>query len=65
MTRHRKIDEDPWDENDEALSADHVVERLFSRHERHPDDHVKRQRHGARPKRRQGRATDSDASSNA
>jgi hypothetical protein len=65
MSRHRKIDEDPWDENDEALAADHVVERFFSKHERHPDDHARRPRHGPRPKRRQGRAMDGDANSNA
>ena len=34
MTRQRKIDEELWEDSEEKLSSDHVVERFFSQHER-------------------------------
>jgi hypothetical protein len=51
MTRQRKIDEELWEDGEEKLSSDHVVERFFSQHER---DGVEAARKGAgpRPKRR-------------
>jgi hypothetical protein len=42
MSRHRKIEEEAWDEDAEDLSADHVVERFFSRQDRHADDAPRR-----------------------
>lgn len=56
MIRHRKIDEDVWDEDEEHLAVDHVVERFFSRHERHADEGPRRHRSGAKQRRRQGSA---------
>ena len=34
MNRQRKMDETLWDDGEEPLSADHVVERFFAQHER-------------------------------
>jgi hypothetical protein len=53
MTRKRKLDEELWEDGEEQLSADHVVERFFSQHE-HDDPEDQRRLHpaGARPKRR-------------
>lgn len=51
MNRQRKIDEELWEDGDEALSSDHVVERFFSQHER-ADAHEPVRRPGARPRRR-------------
>ena len=54
MNRHRKIEEDLWDDNEEELAADHVVERFFSREERHTDESARRHRPGAKSRRRPG-----------
>lgn len=51
MNRQRKIDEALWEDSDEKLSSDHVVERFFSQHER--EEAEAGRRHAApRPKRR-------------
>jgi hypothetical protein len=63
MSRHRKIEEDAWDEDDERLSADHVVERFFSRHERDAEEEPRRPRIGQRARRRPNRP-DLDGESN-
>ena len=34
MSRHRKIEEDVWDEDEEQAATDHVVERFFAKQER-------------------------------
>lgn len=53
MNRQRRIDEELWEDSEEELSSDHVVERFFSQHERDADqDAVRKGRHGGRPKRR-------------
>jgi hypothetical protein len=53
MSRQRKIDEDLWEDSEEKLSSDHVVERFFSQHEREAAHEAARKaRPGARPKRR-------------
>lgn len=52
MTRQRKIDEELWEDGEEKLSADHVVERFFSQHERDATDAARKAHVGTRPKRR-------------
>lgn len=61
MNRQRKIDEELWEDSDEKLSSDHVVERFFSMHE-HDDDHepARKVRHGMRAKRRADSPPDRD-----
>jgi hypothetical protein len=44
MTRPRKLEEQLWEDAEEELSADHVVERFFSQHER-ADDETPRKPH--------------------
>ena len=34
MSRHRKIEEDSWDEEEEQAATDHVVERFLAQQER-------------------------------
>ena len=54
MTRQRKIDEELWEDSDEKLSSDHVVERFFSQHQRdaHDAHDIHRKGHSAaRPRR--------------
>ncbi len=53
MNRQRKIDEELWEDGEEELSSDHVVERFFSQHER-ADAHeaTRKGRPVSRPKRR-------------
>lgn len=63
MSRHRKIEEDAWDEGEEDLSADHVVERFFSRQERHADDEPRRPRPAQRARRRQPAGPDPEDNS--
>lgn len=53
MNRQRKLDEELWEDSDEELSSDHVVERFFSRHEHDADDEApRRSRQGGRPRRK-------------
>lgn len=53
MSRPRKLDEQLWEDSEEELSADHVVERYFAQHER-TDDEAPRKAHAPpRAKRRQ------------
>jgi hypothetical protein len=52
MNRTRKIDEALWEDSDEALSADHVVERFFSQHERDGIDPTRRSPAPPRTRRR-------------
>jgi hypothetical protein len=52
MNRQRKIDEELWEDGNDDLSSDHVVERFFSQHER-ADAHEPVRRPGARSKRRE------------
>jgi len=61
MNRQRKIDEDLWDDGDEKLSSDHVVERFFAQHEHDADDAAHGKVPGtARPRRRPARQADAD-----
>jgi hypothetical protein len=62
MNRKRKLDEELWEDSDEELSSDHVVERFLARHE-HDDDHepARRVRPGARVKRRPELPSDEEA----
>jgi len=50
--RQRRIDDQLWEEGEEALSSDHVVERFFSQHERDDPEPARKAHAGARPKRR-------------
>jgi hypothetical protein len=53
MTRQRKIDEDLWEDAEEELSSDHVVERFFSQREREAAHEAARKgRPGTRGKRK-------------
>lgn len=52
MTRQRRIDEELWEEGDEELSADHVVERFFSQHERTGHETGRKAQSAARGRRR-------------
>ncbi|MCC7259018.1 MAG: hypothetical protein IT486_11675 [Gammaproteobacteria bacterium] len=52
MTRQRKIDEDLWEDGDEKLSSDHVVERFYSQREREDAEAARRSHPVARPKHR-------------
>ena len=52
MTRQRKIDEELWEDSEEKLSSDHVVERFFSQHELDGADAARKGHAGPRPKRR-------------
>ncbi len=54
MNRPRKIDEELWEDGEEKLSSDHVVERFYAQHE-HDDDSEppRRNRPGVRPRRRE------------
>ncbi len=61
MNRQRKIDEDLWDDGDEEVSSDHVVERFFSRREREPADVAHGKPPGTpRPRRRPARSPDTE-----
>jgi hypothetical protein len=61
MNRQRKIDEELWEDGDEQLSSDHVVERFFSQHEHAAGfDAPRKTRPGTRAKRRSALAADSD-----
>jgi hypothetical protein len=52
MPRQRKIDEELWEDGEEELSSDHVVERFFSQHERDGLESSRKGHVGAKPKRR-------------
>jgi hypothetical protein len=52
MTRNRKLDENLWDEADESLSSDHVIERFFSQRERAPSGAPRKPRSGPKTRRR-------------
>jgi len=52
MTRQRKIDEELWEDGEEKLSSDHVVERFFSQHEHDRAEAARRGHAGPRPKRK-------------
>jgi hypothetical protein len=52
MSRPRKIDEELWEDADEALSADHVVERFYSQHERDDAEADRKSQGSLRPKKR-------------
>lgn len=53
MSRPHKIDEELWEDGEEALSSDHVVERFFSQHERDTEtDGLRRSRPDGRPRRK-------------
>lgn len=61
MNRQRKIDEELWEESDEKLSSDHVVERFFSQHEHDTDDEVpRRSRPGGRSRRKAPAGSEAD-----
>lgn len=52
MSRQRKIDEELWEDGEEKLSADHVVERFFSQHERDGAEAARKGHAVPRPRRR-------------
>ena len=52
MTRPRKIDEELWEDSEEKLSSDHVVERFYSQHERDGADAARKGHVVPRPRRR-------------
>lgn len=52
MTRQRKLDEQLWEDSEEELSADHVVERFFSQHERAGPEASRKGHVTPKPKRR-------------
>ncbi len=52
MTRQRKIEEKLWEDSEEKLSSDHVVERFFSQHERDSADSARKGHAAPRVKRR-------------
>ncbi len=60
MNRKRRIDEELWEDGDEELSSDHVVERFYAQHEHDDDESPRRVRPGARPRRRAELPPDSD-----
>jgi len=60
MNRQRKIDEELWEDSEEELSSDHVVERFFSQHERAGADAPRRGQPGPRPKRRAPQQAESE-----
>ena len=51
-TRQRKIDEELWEDSEEKLSSDHVIERFFSQHEREGNEAARKAHPSPRPKRR-------------
>ena len=52
MTRPRKVDEQLWEDGEEKLSSDHVVERFFSQHVHDGEDAGPRAHAAPRAKRR-------------
>jgi hypothetical protein len=52
MSRQRKIDEELWEDSEEKLSSDHVVERFFSQHERDGEAAARKGHAGPRAKKR-------------
>lgn len=60
MTRQRKIDEELWEDGDEALSSDHVVERFYSQHERAAHEPGRMGQAVARTRRRPPAPPDAD-----
>jgi hypothetical protein len=52
MPRQRKIDEELWEDSEEELSSDHVVERFFSQHEHDAAQSARKGHVSAKPKRR-------------
>jgi len=60
MTRQRKIDEELWEDSDETLSKNHVIERFFAQHERGAHDPQRRPPPGVKPRRRPERADGED-----
>jgi hypothetical protein len=52
MTRQRKIDEELWEDGEEKLSGDHVVERFFSQHEHDAAEAARKGHASPRLKRR-------------
>ena len=60
MTRPRKLDEQLWEDSEEELSADHVVERFFSQHERAGEDAARKPHAPPRAKRRTASPPDGD-----
>lgn len=61
MNRQRKIDQDLWDDDEEKLSSDHVVERFFAQHEHDAVDAAHGKAPGPlRPRRRSARQADAD-----
>jgi hypothetical protein len=60
MTRPRKLDEQLWEDSEEALSADHVVERYFAQHERTGDEVPRKPHAPPRAKRRPGSPPDAE-----
>lgn len=53
MSRQRKIDEELWEDSDEELSADHVVERFFAQSERGSHEAPRKPAAAAKVRRRQ------------
>ena len=60
MPRQRKIDEELWEDSEEELSSDHVVERFFSQHERDGAETTRKGHVGTKPKRRVGLRPETD-----
>ena len=60
MNRQRKLDEELWEDSEEKLSADHVVERFFSQHERDGADALRKAHTVPRPRRRAGLPREAD-----
>lgn len=60
MTRPRKLDEQLWEDSEEELSSDHVVERYFSQHERAGQEAPRKPHVAAKPKRRASAQPDGD-----
>lgn len=52
MSRQRKIVEELWEDDEETLSSDHVVERFFSQHEREVAEAARKSHAGPRHRRR-------------
>lgn len=59
MARKHRLDEELWEDGEEKLSADHVVERFFSQHEA-PGHEAQRRPHPAPRSRRHATPPDAE-----
>ncbi len=60
MNRQRKIDEELWEDSDEKLSSDHIVERFFAQHPHGTHDAERKGHLPARPRRRSDSRPEAD-----